>query len=107
VSGISKPSEQNKWHMSKQEEFYKKLKESLEASTEFPTTYLYKFIVPTTKNQLNEVKSVFEMSGGILKTKSSKTNKYVSISISVKMNSSSAIIEKYQQVSHIEGIVSL
>jgi putative lipoic acid-binding regulatory protein len=93
--------------MSKQEEFYKKLKESLEVSTKFPTTYLYKFIVPTSKNQLNEVKAVFERSGASIQTKPSKTNKYVSISISVQMKSSAAIIEKYKQVSHVEGIVSL
>lgn len=107
MSGLSKPSEQNKWYMSKQDEFYQKLKESLEASTEFPTIYLYKFIVPTSKNQLNEVKSVFEMIGATIQTKNSKTNKYVSISISVKMKSSTAVIEKYKQVSHVEGIVSL
>jgi putative lipoic acid-binding regulatory protein len=93
--------------MSKQEEFYQKLKESLEASTVFPTTYLYKFIVPTSKNQLHEVKAVFERSGATIQTKNSKTNKYVSISISVKMKSATAIIEKYKEVSHVEGIVSL
>ena len=93
--------------MSKQVEFYEKLKESLDLSTEFPAEYLFKFIVPTTKNQLNEVKQVFDMSGAVIRTKNSKTNKYVSISISIKMLSSDAIIEKYKEVTEIEGIISL
>jgi putative lipoic acid-binding regulatory protein len=93
--------------MSKQDDFYDKLKESLEVATDFPSEYLFKFIVPTTKNQLSEVKQVFEMSGAVIRTKNSKTNKYVSISISIRMSSSEAIIEKYKEVSEIEGIISL
>ncbi len=93
--------------MSKQDDFYDKLKESLEVATDFPSEYLFKFIVPTTKNQLSEVKQVFDMSGAVIRTKKSKTNKYVSISISIKMSSSEAIIEKYKEVTEIEGIISL
>lgn len=93
--------------MSKEKEFYDKLKLSLDNSTTFPSKYLYKFIVPTSKDQLNEVKNIFDMSGATINTKSSKTNKYVSVSISVVMKSSDAVIEKYKQVSVIEGIISL
>ena len=66
--------------MSKQVEFYEKLKESLDISTDFPAEYLFKFIVPTTKNQLNEVKHVFDMSGAVIRTKNSKTNKTTKVS---------------------------
>jgi len=93
--------------MSKQLEFYNKLKESIDASTKFPSTYLFKFIVPTSKNQLTQVKEVFNISSAVITTKSSKTNKYVSVSISVVMNNSDAIIEKYKEVTGIEGIISL
>lgn len=37
----------------KREEFYKKLKESLDDTTKFPTNYLFKFIVPTNHTSLN------------------------------------------------------
>jgi len=93
--------------MSSQPEFYAKLKESLEASTTFPSEYLFKFIVPTSKNQLKEVKTVFDVPGAVIKTKSSKTNKYVSVSVSMVMESSDSIIEKYIGVSGVEGIISL
>ena len=61
--------------MSKEKEFYDKLKLSLDNSTKFPAKYLFKFIVPTSKNQLNEVKNIFDVSGAVINTKSSKTNK--------------------------------
>ncbi len=93
--------------MSKQSEFYDKLKESLDLSSKFPSEYLFKFIVPTTKNQLEEVKNVFDVAGAVIKTKSSKTNKYVSVSVSIVMKSSDAIIDKYKEVTGIEGIISL
>jgi uncharacterized protein len=93
--------------MSDKKEFYDKLKLSLDNSHEFPTNYLFKFIVPTTKNQLEEVKNVFDVSGAVIETKNSKTNKYVSLSISIEMHSSDAIIEKYMEVTYVEGIISL
>ncbi|WP_152287752.1 DUF493 domain-containing protein [Flavicella marina] len=93
--------------MSKQSEFYDKLKKSLDETTTFPSTYLYKFIVPTSKNQLQEVKTIFDISGAVINTKASKTNKYVSVSIRVQVKSSEEVIAKYQEVSSIEGIISL
>lgn len=93
--------------MSKQSEFYAKLKESLDTSSSYPSEYLFKFIVPTTKNQLNEVKAVFDVSGVVIDTKSSKTNKYVSVSVRMTVKSSDEIISKYKAVSGVEGIVSL
>ena len=93
--------------MSKESEFYDKLKNSLDASTKFPADYLYKFIVPTSKNQLEEVKQIFDVKGAVIKTKTSKTNKYISISIRMIMKDSNAVVQKYQEVSGIEGIISL
>lgn len=91
------------------EEFYTKLKSQLEELTVFPTLYLYKFIVPTEEND-NKVQAVseqFDNLGATIKTKKSKNGKYTSLSIEVKMNSADDIIEKYKEVTKIEGIISL
>lgn len=93
--------------MSKEKEFYDKLKLSLDNSTTFPAKYLFKFIVPSSKNQLKEVKDIFDIKGAVITTKSSKTNKYNSVSITVIMESSDKIIEKYKETSIVEGIISL
>jgi uncharacterized protein len=92
-----------------QEEFYKKLKSQLEDMTVFPSLYLYKFIVPTMENdyKVKEVSDKFNNIGATIKTKKSKNGKYTSLSIEVKMNSADAIINKYKEVTVIEGIISL
>lgn len=92
---------------SKSEEFYKKLKAQLEDTTTFPTTYLYKFIVSTEGKQKEEVFGYFDNMGASIDTKQSKNGKYTSISIQVSMKSADAIIEKYKEVSQVEGIISL
>lgn len=92
---------------SKSEEFYKKLKSQLEDTTTFPTTYMYKFIVSTVGKQKEEVLEYFDNMGASIDTKQSKNGKYTSISIQVVMKSADAVIEKYQEVSKVEGIISL
>lgn len=93
--------------MQDREEFYKKLKAQLEDTTKFPADYLYKFIVPTDENQEQEVKDLFNKGGAIIDTKKSKTGKYVSVSIRLKVVSSKEVIEYYQEAEKIKGIISL
>ena len=93
--------------MDKKEAFYKDLKEKLENNTKFPSDYLYKFIVPTDKNQEEEVKSVFDHAGAVITTRSSKNGKFVSLSILLKVENADAVITNYHKVEEIEGIISL
>ena len=93
--------------MSDKDEFYSKLKIQLDDTTDFPADYLYKFIVPASDNQVAEVESVFNNTGAVINTKNSKTGKYVSVSIILKLNSSDEIIAYYRKVEKIKGIISL
>lgn len=93
--------------MTKREEFYKKLKEKLESTTTFPSNYLYKFIVPASGNQVEEVKNLFNNGGAVITTKKSKTGKYISLSINLKVKSSDEVISYYKEAEVIEGIISL
>ncbi len=89
------------------DEFYRKLLAQLEDTTTFPHIYLYKFIVPTCNNKVEEVVKNFDNLGATINTKQSKNGKYTSISIHVKMKSASAVIDKYKAVSTVKGIISL
>ena len=89
------------------EDFYIRLKSELEESTTWPATYLYKFIVPTNATNINLVENTFNNMGAVIKTHSSKTGKYTSISVNVTMQNADKVIEKYQELSTIEGIISL
>ncbi len=88
-------------------EFYNRLKTELELSTSWPSIYLYKFIVPTENENIKKVEIAFDCMGAVIKTTKSKTGKFTSISIDVMMNSAQEVIDKYQEVSVIEGIISL
>ncbi len=89
------------------EEFYERLKNELETSTEWPSEYLFKFIVPTDQDKILKVEDAFNQMGAVIDTKQSKTGKYTSVSVNVKMESATAVVNKYLQLSTIEGIISL
>ncbi len=93
--------------MSDKNAFYIKLKGQLEDTTAFPSDYMYKFIVPTDGNQLNEVQAVFDNKGAVIKTKKSKTGKYISITVVLKLKNADEVIEYYKKVQKIKGIISL
>lgn len=89
------------------EEFYARLKQELTDSTLWPSEYLFKFIVPSLPGNVEEVEKSFDNMGAVIETTQSKTGKYTSVSINVKMETPQAVIDKYILLSTIEGIVSL
>jgi hypothetical protein len=89
------------------QEFYERLKVELNNSNSWPAEYLFKFIVPTIDDNVEKVENTFNCMGAVIKTTKSKTAKFTSISVDVTMKSAEEIIEKYQDVSTIKGIVSL
>lgn len=89
------------------EEFYERLKVELDMSTTFPALYLFKFIVPTEKDNIERVELAFDCMGAVIKTTKSKTGKFTSISVDVQVKDSQEIIDKYLEVATIEGIISL
>ena len=91
----------------KTEEFYERLKVELDNSNTWPAEYLFKFIVPSDPDKIKKVQEAFDCLGAVIKTTKSKTGKFTSISVDVQMKSAQEIIDKYQQVSTVEGIISL
>ncbi|SFB22276.1 hypothetical protein SAMN05660845_2118 [Flavobacterium swingsii] len=91
----------------KVEEFYERLKVELDNSNTWPAEYLFKFIVPTVDDNVARVENAFNCLGAVIKTTKSKTGKFTSISVDVTMKDAQEIIDKYQEVGTIKGIVSL
>ncbi|MEX0997387.1 MAG: DUF493 family protein [Flavobacteriaceae bacterium] len=91
----------------KTEAFYKNLKEKLNNDTLWPSEYLYKFIIPTDEVKVAQIEVVFKDTDANIQTKSSSKGNYTSVSVLVKMKNPDAVIEKYLEVSTIEGIISL
>jgi len=78
-------------------------KKKLEEVHNFPTLYMFKFIVPNDK--LIEVEALFPKNEII--TKPSSGGKYISTTIRVMMESADHIVSLYQEAKKIEGIISL
>lgn len=93
--------------MKDKNEFYTKLKTQLDDTTTYPADYLYKFIVPADANQVAEVAALFNNTGAVITTKKSKTGKYCSVSIVLKVTASDEVIKYYRKAEKIKGIISL
>lgn len=78
-------------------------REKLDKHYAWPSLYLFKFIVPTGREQ--EVKDLFPRHE--TSNKLSKQGNYISITVQMMMPSSEAVIEVYEKASRIEGIVAL
>lgn len=95
--------------MNKEDEdaFYERLKNELQNSTSWPSTYLFKFIVPTDNEKVAFIHKIFDNTGAVIESRQSRKGKYTSVSITVNMKDPDAVIRKYKEVSHIEGVISL
>ena len=94
--------------MSKSEEFYEKLNNQLESTNTWPNFYLFKFIIKSNTNNLELIKTIFQNIDLEINTKSSKNNKYCSISIKAFMKSPIDIINIYKDVGvKIPDVISL
>ena len=93
--------------MSDNKNFYTKLKAQLDDTTSFPADYMYKFIVPTDLNQVQQVEELFDNYGAVINKKKSKTGKYISVSVVLQIESSDTVISFYKKAEKIKGIISL
>ena len=91
----------------KSDEFYKKLKDRLAETTQWPSNYLYKFIVPTDGDKIEQINHIFDNTGAVIELKKSKKGKYTSISITVNRQNPDAVIAKYKEVGEVAGVISL
>ena len=78
-------------------------KKKLEANHDFPCSYMFKFIVPIRKKEalLNLLPKVDT------KIKRSTSNKFISITLSMEIESSDKVIDIYNQVYQVEGLIAM
>ncbi|WP_378188046.1 DUF493 family protein [Aquimarina sp. W85] len=90
------------------EEFYNKLKKQLADTALWPSAYLYKFIVPTQEEKIDQIETIFDNMGAVINKKVSKNGKYTSVSINIRMKNPDQVIAKYKEVAgKVEGVISL
>ncbi len=87
--------------------FYNRLQEELEKNTDWPTRYMYKFIMPNKDNNPEKVKKRFGNQKIDFKQNFSKTGKYVSVTVITEEKNPETVINRYKAMEDIEGLVAL
>ena len=86
---------------------YQKLKNDLEKYQNWPSEYIYKFIITNETNKKEELLSKFDLNLCKLTLKESSNKSYLSITIVKFMKNPDEVIAKYLEISKIDGIISL
>jgi putative lipoic acid-binding regulatory protein len=89
--------------MSADDKKIEELKQLLKNNHDFPTKYMFKFIVPQTKEA--EVKNIFPYEN--VRMNFSKRGKYVSITVELLMESPEAVLQVYETANKIDGLIAL
>jgi uncharacterized protein len=90
-----------------EKDFYNRLQEELDKTSTWPLNYMYKFIVPVSEEKVQKIKDSFIGTNAEIEIKNSSSGKFTAVSIRVTMPSSQSIIDKYLELTKIEGIISL
>ncbi len=88
------------------QEKYNQLRDQLIESTQWPSLYMFKFIIPNKDEKLDAVKAVFPK-GTQFAFKTSKDMRYLSITVKITMKDADAVIAIYEQTKHIEGLLAI
>ena len=88
-------------------DFYDRLRTQLEQDTNWPAPYLFKFIVPASTEKISAIETIFVETSALINTRDSSKGTYTSVSVKVTMVSPDAVVQKYLEVSKVEGVISL
>ena len=84
---------------------YRKLRDILQQYN-YPMIYPFKFIIKEDQDKMVQIKRVFDETAEF-SIKPSKTGKYQSITIKQMMLNPEDIINRYEQVDKIEGVIKI
>lgn len=91
--------------MNKEEQF-KSLHERLSKDLNWPQVYMFKFIVVAENKKIALIQSKFS-DEAIINQKESSGGKYLSITVKEVMLCADSVIERYLEISTIEGVIAL
>lgn len=92
--------------MENQDDRLKRLRAMLDEHHQWPSQFMFKFVLPNDEKKIAELRTIFGESAEYSTRKSGKGN-YISYTITMMMLSADHIFEHYQAASEIEGIISL
>ena len=87
-------------------DFYKNLQKKLAKTSEWPSLYMFKFIVPADPDKIKAVEALFDDSTEVLR-RYSNGGKYVSLTGKEVMLTPEDVIQRYTEAAAIEGLIAL
>jgi len=85
---------------------YAKIRQQLIDSTQWPSIYMFKFIIPNKDEKTEAVKAMFPK-GTKFSFKTSRDMRFLSITIKIKMKNADAVIAIYKKAEQIEDLFAL
>jgi hypothetical protein len=84
-----------------------KLKIALDQVHDWPSMYLFKFIVPSENQKVAQVEALFNAETAEIRLRQSKNGKYTSVTAREVMTSAEEVISCYKESYKIEGLIAL
>ena len=82
------------------------LREKLNDQVNWPSVYLFKFIIPANNHKLAQVMNLFNETTEITTRESGKGN-FISVSAKEVMLSTESVIEVYKKAAQVDGLIAL
>jgi hypothetical protein len=86
---------------------YEKLLNQLKEGFDWPTVYMFKFIVPSDNERVALVESLFNSKEAEINLRQSKKGNFVSVTATELMLSPEKVIERYREAEKIQGLIAL
>lgn len=93
--------------MDQRKEKYLKLMEQLTEGFDWPTVYMFKFIVPADNAKIAQVENLFNSEEAQISIRNSRKGNFVSITAKELMLSPEKVIDRYLEAENIKGLISL
>lgn len=84
-----------------------KMKKLLNENHEWPSVFMFKFVVPTDNEKLALVQAMFNSHTAEIRQKQSSKGNYTSVTIREVMISAQAVIDVYEEARQIDGLIAL
>ncbi|HLV53015.1 MAG TPA: DUF493 family protein [Cryomorphaceae bacterium] len=86
---------------------FDRIRKSLDAYHDWPSVYMFKFIVPSDHRKIALVEALFNSKTAEIRSKQSAKGNYTSITVREVMTGADAVMNRYREASEIEGLIAL
>lgn len=83
------------------------IRQRLDAVHQWPSVYMFKFIVPSENEKIAQVQALFDARTAEIRLKVSSKGAYTSITAKEVMTSADNVLEIYDRAGKIEGLIAL